>query len=78
MSPNFWRLRKICCSLLQLSELFACEVAKYAQQLKLKQDLTQDMFRYIFKRIRPPLPPPQKNKYIYIKYQTQKRQFVVT
>ena len=64
MSPNFWRLREICCSLLQLSELFACEVAKYAQQLKLKQDLKQDMFRYIFRRIPPP-PPPTK-KYIYI------------
>ena len=36
--------------------------SKYAQQLKLKQDLTQDMFRYIFRRIPPP--PPTK-KYIY-------------
>ena len=63
MSPNFWRLREICCSLLQLSELFACEVAKYAQQWKLKQDLMQDMFRYIFRRTPPP-PPPTK-KYIY-------------
>ena len=64
MSPNFWRLREICCSLLQLSELFACEVAKYAQRLKLKQDLTQDMFRYISRMIPPP--PPTKKKYIYI------------
>ena len=62
MSPNFWRLREICCSLLQLSELFACEVAKYAQQWKLKQDLTQDMFRYIFRRT----PPPTPHKKIYI------------
>ena len=66
MSPNFWRLREICCSLLQLSELFACEVAKYAQQLKLRQDLTQDMFRYIFRRIPPPHPPPLPTKNIYI------------
>ena len=64
MSPNFWRLREICCSLLQLSELFACEVAKYAQRLKLKQDLTQDMFRYISRMIPPP--PPTKKIYIYI------------
>ena len=65
MSPNFWRLREICCSLLQLSELFACEVAKYAQQLKLKQDSTQDMFRYIFRRI-PPTSHKKKKIYIYI------------
>ena len=62
MSPNFWRLREICCSLLQLSELFACEVAKYAQRLKLKQDLTQDMFQYIS----PPPTPHKKKIYIYI------------
>ena len=59
MSPNFWRLREFCCSLLQLSELFACEEAKYAQQLKLKQDLTQNMFRYIFMRI--PTAPKKLN-----------------
>ena len=59
MSPNFWWLKEFWL-------LFASSIvwvvclwrSKYAQQLKLKQDLTQDMFRYIFRRI----PPPPKKK----------------
>ena len=37
--------------------------SKYTQQLKLKQDLTQNMFRYIFRRI----PPPPKKKTFKLK-----------
>ena len=52
----------MCCSLLELSELFPCEVAKYAQQLKLKQDLMQGMFRYILRRT--PTTPTKEKIYI--------------
>ena len=64
MSPNFWWLKEFWL-------LFASSIvwvvclwrSKYAHQLKLKQDLTQDMFQYIFRRT----PLPQK-----IQIQTQK------